>query len=80
MDLEWNRKGKKPVLIQKNKKDVVYLSFPLLENSRLVKHGFSTRIGGVSEGIFSSMSFDMPEEIIRKRSWKITDVWRRPLE
>ena len=69
MDLEWNRKGKKPVLIQKNKKDVVYLSFPLLENSRLVKHGFSTRMGGVSEGIFSSMSFgyargDNPEAVM----------------
>lgn len=36
--------------------DVVYLMFPLLEKTGLVKHGFSTRIGGVSEGMFSSMN------------------------
>lgn len=36
--------------------DVLYLSYPLLEQTGLVNHGFSTRIGGVSEGIFSSMN------------------------
>ena len=39
---------------------VPYLEFPLLRNSGIVNHGFSTRLGGVSEGCFSSMnlSFD----------------------
>ena len=36
--------------------EVLYLSYPILENTGLVKHGFSTRIGGVSEGIYSSMN------------------------
>jgi len=32
------------------------LSYPLLENTGIVKHCFSTRMGGVSEGVFSSMN------------------------
>ena len=36
--------------------DVPYLSFPLLEQSGLVHHGFSTRMGGVSTGIYESMN------------------------
>lgn len=35
---------------------VPYLSFPLLEQSGIVNHGFSTRMGGVSSGIFESMN------------------------
>lgn len=38
------------------KGEVVYLTFPILDRTKLVKHGFSTRIGGVSEGMFSSMN------------------------
>lgn len=34
---------------------VVYYTSSVLENSRIV-HGFSTRLGGVSEGIFSSLN------------------------
>jgi len=33
-----------------------YLTFPLLEETGLVRHLFSTRLGGVSNGIFSSMN------------------------
>ncbi len=36
--------------------EVVYLTFPLLEETGAVKHLFSTRMGGVSEGIYSSMN------------------------
>ena len=35
---------------------VEYLTFPALEETGVVKHLFSTRIGGVSEGIFSTMN------------------------
>ncbi len=35
---------------------VVYLTFPLLSGTGLVRHLFSTRIGGVSKGIYSSMN------------------------
>lgn len=36
--------------------EVEYLTFPLLERTGLVRHLFSTRTGGVSEGIYSSMN------------------------
>ena len=35
---------------------VHFLSCPKLEETGLVKHGFSTRLGGVSKGIFESMN------------------------
>ena len=37
--------------------DVPYITFPILSHCG-VKHGFSTRLGGVSSGIFASMNLD----------------------
>lgn len=34
-----------------------YLTFPLLEGTGIVRHLFSTRLGGVSEGEFASLNF-----------------------
>lgn len=34
-----------------------YLSYPLLEQTGIVKHCFSTRIGGRSQGMFESLNF-----------------------
>lgn len=36
---------------------VTYLTFPMLEETGLVSHGFSTRLGGVSRGDFATMNF-----------------------
>lgn len=36
-----------------------YLTFPLLEETGIVKHLFTTRLGGVSGGEFSSMNFSI---------------------
>ena len=36
--------------------EVPLLHFPLLEKTGIVKEGFTTRLGGVSEGIFSTMN------------------------
>lgn len=36
--------------------DIPLIKFPIIENTGIVKHGFSTRFGGVSEGIFFSMN------------------------
>lgn len=36
--------------------DVVYLSFPQLDRISGIRHGFSTRLGGVSEGVCASMN------------------------
>ena len=33
-----------------------YISFPVLSQIPLIKHGFSTRMGGISEGIFASLN------------------------
>ena len=38
------------------KDGVVFLSYPALERTGLVKHGFSTRLGGVSSGMWSTMN------------------------
>jgi YfiH family protein len=38
-------------------KEVPYITFPVLSAQPFIKHGFSTRLGGVSNGIFSSMNF-----------------------
>lgn len=43
--MEQNREG-----------EVEYLTFPLLDRTGMVKHLFSTRIGGVSKGIYSTMN------------------------
>lgn len=51
-----DRKGKTPVLIQRKKGETEYLVFPGIEGTGLVKHLFSTRKGGVSEGIYASMN------------------------
>ncbi len=39
--------------------DLEYLTFPLLEKTEAVRHLFSTRIGGVSEGEYASMNFSI---------------------
>lgn len=41
--------------------EVLYLSYPLLEHTGIVKHGFSTRLGGVSKGIYSSMNLSFTQ-------------------
>ena len=57
------RKWGLPVLLPKTKTlwehragDLVYYSFPAFDAIDGVRHGFSTRLGGVSEGIFASMN------------------------
>ena len=46
------------------------LHFPLLEKTGIVKEGFTTRLGGVSEGIFSTMNLSFTrgdeEEAVRE--------------
>lgn len=36
--------------------EVPLFTFPLLEETGIVRHCFTTRLGGVSEGIFSTMN------------------------
>ncbi len=48
--MEWKRKPGTWQMTEHTKKGVCYVSFPLLDAERGFVHGFSTRIGGVSEG------------------------------
>ena len=55
MEIKW--KGALPHNIEvREKGEVVYLSYPALEEMKIVRHGFSTRLGGVSKGIWESMN------------------------
>lgn len=49
-------KNQETILEEKWSEDVLYLTYPLLEKTGIVKHGFSTRIGGVSKEHLSSMN------------------------
>ncbi len=50
-------KNQKHIFEERRAGGVLYLSYPLLERTGIVRHGFSTRIGGVSEGVCSTMNF-----------------------
>ena len=49
-------KNQEHVFNEKRVGEVLYLTYPLLESTGIVKHGFSTRVGGVSEGVCSTMN------------------------
>ena len=59
MERNWIRKnrGGQAMPEERESDGVPFLSFSLLEESGLVSHGFSTRLGGVSQGCYSSMNF-----------------------
>lgn len=54
--MEIKRKGMEAILKQNRSGGMEYLTFPALEKTGMVRHLFSTRMGGVSEGIFSTMN------------------------
>lgn len=64
MKFENNNKA----ILNKDKK-APYLTFPVLSEIPYIKHGFSTRLGGVSEGIYESMNLgfsngDDPDKVL----------------
>ncbi|MCM1387267.1 MAG: peptidoglycan editing factor PgeF [Bacillus sp. (in: Bacteria)] len=50
------RKKSEMQIRQNRSGDIEYLTFPLLEETGMVRHLFSTRLGGASKGEFSSMN------------------------
>lgn len=61
--LNWKRKPERERLEERSSPEgVVYLAFPALENLGIVKHAFSTRIGGVSTGRCASMNLSFTKE------------------
>ena len=53
--MEWNYANKNHSTIINEKNGVVYLTFPKLAAAG-VRHGFSTRMGGVSKGYLGTMN------------------------
>ena len=58
--------------------ELVYLTFPALEEQTWLAHCFSTRMGGVSEGIYASMNFredaEDKEENVRENYRRIAAI------
>ena len=55
-DLEIKKTGKSETTKLREKNGVTYLVFPEIEKLGIVEHLFSTRLGGVSKGCYSSMN------------------------
>lgn len=51
-----NYKNDKNIFQEKCVEGVPFLTYPMFEETGIVRHGFSTRLGGVSTGCFSSMN------------------------
>ena len=66
--LGFKYKNDEHIFNEKIVNDVPFLSYPLFENTGIVNHGFSTRLGGVSKGCWTSMNIsitrgDDPEDV-----------------
>lgn len=74
LNIKWKDEAQ-PKLQVCQKEGVVYLSYPSLEQTGVVRHGFSTRLGGVSEGIYASMNLSFSrgdkEEAVRENYRRI---------
>lgn len=55
MDIKWHSSDETHMQVRE-KNGVTFLTYPAFENLPEIIHCFSTRLGGVSEGIFSSMN------------------------
>ena len=77
MDLKLSYKNAERIL-EVEDGEVPYLRDPLLSDTGIVKHGFSTRLGGVSEGCYASMNLSFTrgdrEEDVRENFCRIADA------
>lgn len=82
MKIKWYQQKENMELVERE--GVPYLRFPSLENSGLVTHGFSTRLGGVSQGIYASMNLSFTrgdqEEAVRENFRRISGAIGFPME
>ena len=66
--IQWKHKEQEMMHGNEAKNGVVYLTWPALEKLSMIRHAFSTRLGGVSSGYLSSMNLsysrgDEPENV-----------------
>ena len=60
MALTYIQKTVHPAPISLHESDgVAYFTFPMLEQTGIVRHAFSTRLGGASKGYFGTMNFSL---------------------
>ena len=75
MKILWHQENMPQMNVRKNK-GVTYLTWPEFEKIPGFVHGFSTRLGGVSEGIYSSMNLSFTrgdkEEAVRENYNRIS--------
>ena len=75
MKILWHQENMPYMNVRKNK-GVTYLTWPEFEKIPGFVHGFSTRLGGVSEGIYSSMNLSFTrgdkEEAVRENYNRIS--------
>ena len=72
MSLGLKYKNQEHIFDEKERFGVPYLSYPMLENTGIVNHGFSTKLGGVSKGHCATMNIsttrgDDPEAIAENK-------------
>lgn len=65
-ELNFKRKTTEMIPIAREENGVTFLSFPALEETGLVAQAFSTRLGGVSKGDFSTMNFSFTRGDVRE--------------
>lgn len=74
MAINLNYKNKKNIL-ELSESSVPFLKYPMLTELGVVKHGFSTRLGGVSQGCYESMNLSFArgdrEEDVRENFRRI---------
>ena len=68
MNLDFHYKNTNPIFTIKQTGETPVLQFSIFNQTDMVKHGFSTRFGGVSTGIYASMNLgqsrgDDPEKV-----------------
>lgn len=68
MNLNFHYKNTNPIFTIKQTGETPVLQFSIFNQTDMVKHGFSTRLGGVSTGIYASMNLgqsrgDDPEKV-----------------
>lgn len=83
MNLNWKDKNdKKMQVVERN--GVTYLEFPGISATELVIHGFSTRLGGVSSGVYGTMNLSFTrgdeEEAVRENYRRISSALGVPVE
>ena len=80
MPLNLLYKNEEQILQENQVGEVLFLTYPILDQTGIVKHGFSTRIGGVSEGYLGSMNLSFTrgdkEEAVRENYIRMAKALR----